>query len=158
MSSVLGIRDIYKFYKKNNSDSVLLLEFLDIVNGYSNYLMTKLIDAEAVPLPERLGLLEFSGLKLKPRIDNEGRIQGLSPDWKKTNELWNKCDTCKEEKQLVFFFNEHTQGLRYKLRWSKKRVFVSNKEYYAFRLSFTNKKRFKDALMEGKEYYVKTFN
>ena len=157
MSNTLGIRDIYRFHRKNNSDGILLLDFLDIVNGYAMFLMDKLINAESVSLPERLGTLEFSGLKLKPRIDNEGNIQGLSPDWKKTNELWKKCEKCKEEKQLVFFFNEHTQGLRYKLRWSKKRVFVSNKEYYSFRLSFTNKKRFKDALLEGKEYYVKTF-
>lgn len=153
----VGIRDAYTFYRKLNKHGVLLPEFLDIVTGYAKYIMDRLLDGDTVQLPERLGTLEFSGIKVKPRLDEDGNIKGLSPDWKKTNELWNRCPECKEKKEFVYFFNEHSQGIRYKLRWSKKRVFVSNKEFYTFKLSFTNRKRFKDSILNGSEYLVETF-
>ena len=93
---------------------------------------------------------------MKPKIDENGNITGLATDWKSTVALWNKNPEAKAIKERVFYFNEHTQGLRYCLRWSKKRVFVSNKEFYTFRLSFTNKKKFKNSILAGDEYYVQT--
>lgn len=153
-SHSLGIRDAYKLYRKSNKDGVLLLDYLDITGAYIEYVIQKLLEGDAVQLTERLGYLEHVGVKVKPKIDENGNITGLATDWKSTNELWKNNPEAKERKERIYYFNEHTQGLRYCLRWSKKRVFVSNKEFYTFRLSFTNKKRFKNSVLAGNEYYV----
>lgn len=151
----IGLRDAYKLYRKEYQNTVLLTVYLQVITGYAKFMTEKLLDSEVVPLAERLGDIEISGSKLKPTIDEQGRIQGLSPNWKATNDLWATCEKCKEEKQLVYHFDEHTQGLRYKLRWSKKKVFVENKDFYSFRLSFHNKKAIAKSLKEGAEYYVR---
>lgn len=154
-SGALGIQDIYKSYKKDNKkNSVSFSDFRDILFGYVEFIILKLLSGDTVCLPERMGNLQFVGQKVKPKIDDEGNIKGLSPDWKKTNELWNNCPECKERKELVFHFNEHTQGLRYRMKWSKKRVFIQNKEYYTFRLSVPNKDRFVQSVENGNEYLV----
>lgn len=151
----VGLRDAYKLYRKMYKDTVLLSIYLKVVLGYTKFMTSRLLLGEVVPLAERLGDLEISGIKLKPRLDDEGRIQGLSPNWKATLDLWEKCESCKENKELIYYFDEHTQGIRYKLRWSKKKVFVDNKEFYSFRLSFGNKKKVSRSLHEGAEYHVR---
>lgn len=158
MNRVLGIRDIYNVFKsENKADKTSYKVIVSIIDDYINFLVDKLLEGESVQLPERLGTFEFTGQKVHPKVDENGNIKGLAPDWKSTNELWVRCPECKEKKEIIFFFNEHTQGLRYKLRWSKKRVFVNNSEYYAFKLTSVNRKRFKDKVMAGKEYYEKPY-
>lgn len=152
----LGMEDSYKLYKKNNKKGVSYKVYRDIFTLYIKYLVDKLMKGETVTLPERMGALEFVGKKMKPKLDENGNITGLSPDWQKTNELWNRCPECKERKELVFFFNENTQGIRYRIKWSKKRVFVENKEFYTFKLSIGNKEKFIDRLRNGQEFIVES--
>lgn len=158
MNKSLGIRDGYKFYRKENRDGVLLHDYLNIVSGYNSFIADKIISGDCVQLPERLGDLQCIGTKTKPRIDENGNIQGLSPAWKKTMELWNSNPLAKEKKEIVFHFNEATQGIRYSVRWSKNKVFVKNKDYYSFRLTFTNREKLSKTINDGTEYFVRNNN
>ena len=105
-------------------------------------------------LTERLGKLSIFGKKVKVRIE-DGEIKGLAPDWVKTKELWESDSTAKERKQLVYHFNEDTNGIRYKFSWSKNRVLVSNKTLYTLRMTRTNKRELSKLVREGKEYLIK---
>lgn len=154
-SHSIGMREIYRQYRKENLNApVLLPQFAKIVSGYGKFLTQKLLDGNTVSLPERMGQLEFLGRKVKPSLDENGQVKGLSVNWKATNELWNGCEECKERKDKIYYFNEHTHGIRYRLKWSKKKVFVSGKEYYSFKLSFSNRKLFKQAILDGGEWPV----
>ena len=55
----------------------------------------------------------------------------LPPNWAKTKELWEKNPEAKAKKQLVYCTNDHTNGIRYKIIWSKRRVLVENKTLYS---------------------------
>ena len=85
----------------------------------------------------------------------DGEIKGLAPDWVKTKQLWDSDTEAKENKQLVYHFNEETNGIRYKFSWSKNRVLVSNKTLYNLRMTRSNKRELSKLVREGKEYLIK---
>ena len=154
MDSV-GTRDAYKLYKKEVVNPVPLKEYLNISQGFTKFLMQKLMNGDEICLPEGLGRMKFIGQNIKPRLDEEGNIVGLPVNWKATNELRESNPKAKEERTLVYFFNEHTSGIRYRFHWIKKHVFIRNKDFYSFKFSRKNKREFAKAVLEGKEFVVR---
>jgi hypothetical protein len=153
MYNHIGTREGIKFYKSETKNPVSDKEFRDISNKFNVFILDKVIDGEIVKLPERIGTLRVTGRKLKPRINKEtGNVEGLSPDWKSTRELWKKCPECRINKQLVFHFNEQTDGLRYSFKWSKTGVFINNRDFYSLKMARSAKDKFKTVLKAGKEY------
>jgi len=149
-----GIRDTYSLYKENSSNPVTINLYLEIVQLFLKYLISLTFQGEEVKLPARMGIIVIQGKKSKARI-SENTIKGLAPNWKETKKLWSVCDECKQNKQLVFHFNEHSMGIRYKFFWSKKSILVENKTLYALQLTRTNKRYIKSLIEKGKEYIVK---
>ena len=155
MKRTIGTRDIYKSYKKEVENPVSTQDYLDISQGFVKFCVDLLMEGETITLPERMGTYFFVGDKTRPYTREDGSIGGLSPNWKATNELWEKKPEAKKDKIIVYHFNEHSNGIRYRFHWSKKRIFVKNKDFYAFRLTRGNKRRFRELLLEGKEFFVR---
>jgi len=149
-----NIRDSYKTYVKEVDTSVTLPVFLKIVNGFMLFLVQKLFLKGDIALPERLGTLQILGKKVKATM-KDGKISGLAPDWAGTKKLWEEDPEAKLEKRLAYHFNEGTNGIRYRLFWSKTRVLVSNKTLYSFRFTRNNKRVLSSLVKQGKEYLIK---
>jgi len=150
-----NIRDSYKYHKKESDNPTDIKTYISIVNGLNQFLMEQVLDGLEVVLPARLGVMSIVGTKQKVRFDTEGNPI-LPPDWVKTKALWERDPEAKARKQLVYITNDHTNGVRYKLFWSKKRVLVENKNLYSFRLTRTNKRAIHSKVVhENKEYFVK---
>jgi hypothetical protein len=150
-----NIRDSYREYKKSVDNPVDIKTYISIANNFNNFLMDKILDGFEVVLPARLGVMSIIGTKQKIKFDNNGDPI-LPPDWVKTKKLWEKNPEAKEKKQKVYHTNDHTNGVRYKLLWSKLRVLVENKNLYSFRLTRTHKRSINHKIVnEGKEYFVK---
>ena len=147
----LNIRQSYKGYKKNN---VKLEEYIDICNNFNKFIMSKVIKGAEVILPSELGTFSVLGSKHPITFNDKGE-PNLAPNWVKTKELWERCEGCKEKKQLVYHTNEHSSGIRYKMVWSKKNMIITNKALYSFRLTRQNKRDISKEINNGKEYYVK---
>lgn len=156
---VIGMNQAALCYLKTDPNPVSEKSFRQIAAGFSKFLVGKLIDGETVRLPEKLGELRIGGTKMKPTIDPEtGYIKGLSPDWPATKELWKKCSSCEQEKQLIFYLNEETNGIRYSIRWGKKGIFISNKDFYSFVAVRSFKALLKEAIRSKKEYFITANN
>ena len=93
--------------------------YIEICKAFFKFLMQKVLDGESVTLPGRLGKIEITGKKVKPIIGKDGQIKGLAPDWVNTKKLWDSNPEAKEKKTIVYHFNEHSNGIRYKFRWNK---------------------------------------
>ena len=145
-------RETYKEYKKKNADYVDIRTYLHIFQLFIKFLIIKAFEGHDIVLPARLGYIGIRGSKIKPRIDNEGNVKGLAPNWRETKELWNRNPEAKERKELVYCFNEHTNGYRYKLVWFKKNYIFINKNIYSFKLSRENKRTMMKMINKGKEY------
>lgn len=148
----VNTRETYKQYKKDNSDYIDIKTYLCIFQLFIKFIMKKVFEGHDVILPARLGYIGIRGSKVKPRIDEEGNVKGLAPNWKETKELWDSNPEAKEKKELVYCFNEHTNGYRYKLVWFKKNFIFINKNVYSFRLNRENKRVMMKLINEGKEY------
>ena len=154
MKKFYNTRDSYVVYKNMSDNPINISEYVQIINQFMKFLILKLLSTGEIILPERLGRLSIFGKKVNVRIEN-GEIKGLAPDWVKTKQLWDSDEEAKKNKQLVYHFNEETNGIRYKFFWSKNRVLVSNKTLYNLRMTRTNKRELSRLVKNNKEYLIK---
>ena len=153
MKKFYNTRDSYIVYKNMSANPINISQYVQIINHFMKFLSSKLLSTGEIILPERLGRLSIFGKKVNIRIEN-GEIKGLAPDWVKTKQLWDSDEVAKNNKQLVYHFNEETNGIRYKFSWSKNRVLVSNKTLYNLRMTRSNKRELSRLVREGKEYLI----
>ena len=154
MKKFYNTRDSYVVYKNMSDNPINISEYVQIINQFMKFLILKLLSTGEIILPERLGRLSIFGKKVNVRIE-DGEIKGLAPDWVKTKQLWDSDEEAKNNKQLVYHFNEETNGIRYKFSWSKNRVLVSNKTLYNLRMTRSNNRELSKLVREGKEYLIK---
>ena len=154
MKKFYNTRDSYVVYKNMSDNPINISQYVQIINHFMKFLSSKLLSTGEIIIPERLGKLSIFGKKVNVRIEN-GEIKGLAPDWVKTKQLWDSDEEAKNNKQLVYHFNEETNGIRYKFFWSKNRVLVSNKTLYNLRMTRSNKRELSKLVREGREYLIK---
>ena len=153
MKKFFNTRDSYVVYKNMSANPINISQYVQITNHFMKFLITKLLITGEINIPERLGKLSIFGKKVNVRIE-DGEIKGLAPDWVKTKQLWDSDTEAKENKQLVYHFNEETNGIRYKFSWSKNRVLVSNKTLYNLRMTRSNKRELSRLVKNNKEYLI----
>lgn len=152
-----NIRSSYKNYIEKSENPIPIKEYCKVVNDFNKFIMATVFSGEEILLPSRLGSLAIKGRKSKVTVTESGRLKGLTPDFKATNDLWEKCSECKERKQIVYHLNEHTNGIRYRFFWSRNRVLVTNKTFYSMIFTRTNKRFITELVVKrGKEYYIET--
>lgn len=147
-----SLRDSYNTYKQKTVKPIGLKTYLELTAAYNKFLIDKVMSGKEVTLPSRMGTLEITGKQQTISFDDEGKVQGVAPDWVKTKELWERSPQAKKEKKLVYHINTHTEGVRYKFFWSKRSVLVENKTLYSLRLTRTNKRAVHDKILEGAQY------
>lgn len=150
----LNIRSSYSIYSSLSNNPEDVNTFMEVVKGYMKFLSSKLHEVGEISIPEKLGTVQIVGKKAKVTIEN-GEIKGLAPDWASTKALWDSDEEAKNNKQLVYHFNEETNGVRYRFFWSKSRVLVANKTLYNLRMTRTNKRTLSSNIKAGKEYLIK---
>lgn len=153
MKKFYNLRDSYKSYKEISTNPVDISLYLSILNNFMLFLVAKLFYKGEIRLPNGLGTVSIIGKKQKLVLE-DGKIKGLAPDWKGTKELWASDAEAKENKQIVYYFNEETQGVRYRFKWSKKRVLIQNKSMYRLIMTRTNKRALAQMIKQGKEYLI----
>ena len=151
----LNIRSSYKRYSKEVETPVEVNSFISIANGYMEFLMQKVREGEEVTMPARLGTLFIQGTKKNLKFNKDG-IPLLPPNWGETKKLWDKNPDAKATKKIVYCLNEETNGVVYKVNWSKNRVPIENKIYYNLILTRDNKRAIHNKIKQGKEYLIKS--
>jgi len=151
----VNIRSSYKTYKESVSTPVEEKQYLEIANGYMEFLIQKVLEGEEVTMPARLGTLFIQGVKKNLKFNKDG-IPLLPPNWAATKKLWDSNPDAKATKKIVYCLNEETDGVVYKLHWSKNRVPIENKLYYNFILTRANKRAIHQKIKQGKEYLIKS--
>ena len=151
----INIRSSYKSYKAESTDPVSEKEFLVLTSGYMTFLIKKILEGEEVTLPAKMGTMFIQGKVKKLKFNKDG-VPILPPNWAETKKLWDRNPEAKATKKIVYCLNEETDGVVYKLNWSKNRVPIQNKLYYTFILSRANKRAIHNKIKQGKEYLIKS--
>ena len=154
--SCKNVRSSYKQYKETTTNEIVDSKtYIDYANEFNKFLAEKVIEGYEITLPARLGTLSIIGKKQKIKVDENGKIFGLAPDWVKTKELWDNNPKAKEEKKLLYHTNNHTDNTIYKFLWSKNRILITNKILYSLRITRDNKRKVYSLINNGKKYITK---
>lgn len=154
MIDKVNIRDSYLFYKSNYEAKVDVKNYILIVNGLMKFIIKKLFSAFDIILPYRLGMFCIRGRRIAPIITEEGEIRGIAPNWGETRKLWKSDPKAEAAKMRVFCFNEHSNGIKYRILWLKKNAIFKNKTVYGFAVAKANRRNFSKGVREGAEYIV----
>lgn len=163
-SNTLYIKDSYTFYRNDRKGNLPNLDYkeerplyIDITMEFVKRIANKILDGYDVIMPAGMGIIGVRGEKLRLGINEEnGYVKGMLPNWKETKELWERDEKAKEEKTLVFYFNEHSNGIKYQFFWSKDRVLIKNKFIYGLRMARANKRELSRRIIEEeKEYKIR---
>lgn len=137
MKKSYTIRDMYKSYKEidKNMD---YLRFKRILDQFNTNLLDSLLNAsEGFKMPCKLGFICV--VKYKPKSYTN---KSLSKDYKLSKELG----------KTVYHLNEHSDGYKYRLYWSKnKNTFP---DIYKYNISFVraNKRKLAQLIFNKHDY------
>lgn len=114
------LRDVYKFYvnEVGKENALPYTTFRKLNDEKSKLVVEKvLLETETYKIPCNLGEVRIS----KRKLNVTNRI--LKVDWATTKKIGKK----------VYHLNEHRNGYRYKILWSKTKSKIENKTVYHFK-------------------------
>jgi hypothetical protein len=139
------LRSMYNIFLNNIKDNDLYNKtsynlFKSIIIDYYKYIEDELIEnGNDVRLPSSLGTLSIIKKKF-----NYWDGKGCSIDYKAT----------KENNKLTYYINEHSNGYKFRLYWSKQRCNIANGMKYMMVLSRTNKRRLAQIIKNKEQDYL----
>lgn len=128
-----GIRDYYKFYKKDVNNPIDKKLYNEIITKYNTEIKNLIIEENLVYQLPYLGFeVILKKQKRVPKIKNGKLLNNIPPDWKATKELWEKDEEAKEKKLLVRYDNYHTSNYIYRIYFKKFKSKIKNKSLFKF--------------------------
>jgi len=149
----VNIGSTYDHYVNSVEEPVSKKDYVHINNLFSKFVAKLIIRGFMVTFPKGMGKVYVAGRKIKKFFDDSGGSK-LAPDWGRTRKLWKKSEKARREGKIVRFTNEESNNCIYRVRWSKKRTNVINKNFISLRLTRTNKRQIAKSIKEGKEYII----
>lgn len=147
------VTDGYREYRKLVNKPLTLKEYTKVIYDFMSFCKETLLDKGEIKLPYKFGVLKIVGKKLKPTV-KDGKIKGLSPDYKQTKEFWKQNPEAAKDKKMIFHTNEHSNFIRYRVSWVKKNLPIYNKGCFYFVFARANKRALAKKIKEGKEYTI----
>lgn len=132
------IIDMYKQYVKDNGKDISYDRFKRILDAFNNAVKDSLLESsEGFKMPFGLGYVQI--VKYKPKSYDK---KSLSVDYK----------TSKELGKTIYHLNEHSNGYKYRLFWS--RIPQTFPDRYRYQLSFVrnNKRELAQLIFNNHDY------
>lgn len=137
MKKSYTIRDMFKDYHKID-ENMSYFRFKRILDKFNEIIKEKILNAsESFKMPCRLGLIAI--VKYKPKTYTQ---KSLSKDYK----------TSKELNKTVYHLNEHSNGYKYRLYWSKNKNTFPDIYKYNLSLVRQNKRKLAQLIFNGNDY------
>jgi len=145
-------QDVYKHYKKEFEGQLTLKTFNDIWVDYiyagtelskekkiKGILYKMIFENYEVIFPFRMGTLRIKKKKIKVKLNKEGKVdyKRMAIDWDETRKMWKEDPIAKQNKNLLFYTNMHSQGYRMSWFWNKKDCLFKNMSYYIINMNRT---------------------
>ncbi len=137
MKKSYTIRDMFKDYHKID-ENMSYFRFKRILDKFNEIIKEKILNAsESFKMPCRLGLIAI--VKYKPKTYTQ---KSLSKDYK----------TSKELNKTIYHLNEHSNGYKYRLYWSKNKNTFPDIYKYNLSLVRQNKRKLAQLIFNGNDY------
>lgn len=131
------IRDIYTQYRKTHENAVYL-RFKRILDEVNKIIIETILDAsQPFKMPSGLGLICI--VKYRPKTYTD---KSLSVDYRAS----------KEEGKRIYHLNEHSDGYKYRLYWSKQPYTFAARYKYQLILTRANKRYLAQLIFNHNDY------
>lgn len=131
------IRDIYTAYHKINENAIYS-HFKRILDAVNKVIKDEVLQRSGCfKMPSGLGMICI--VKYKPKAYTS---KSLSKDYKSS----------KEEGKTIYYLNEHSNGYKYRLYWSKQPYTFSDRYKYQIILTRTNKRYLAQLIFNHNDY------
>lgn len=128
---------MFKDYHKID-ENMSYFRFKRILDKFNEIIKEKILNAsESFKMPCRLGLIVI--VKYKPKTYTQ---KSLSKDYK----------TSKELNKTIYHLNEHSNGYKYRLYWSKNKNTFPDIYKYNLSLVRQNKRKLAQLIFNGNDY------
>lgn len=132
------IIDMYRQYKKDYKDDVDYKQFKQILDLFNNCVLDCLLESsEGFKMPFGLGYVQI--VKYKPKSMTP---KSLSVDYKSSAEYG----------KTIYHLNEHSDGYKYRLYWSKTPQTFPDRYRYQLQLVRQNKRRLAQLIFNNHDY------
>lgn len=130
------IRKFYeKYYKKKVKDRITPATFLKILETYNQRVVDDILfEGKIYYTPYNQGTMYISKRKPKVEFDENYKLIRTTAaiDFKAQNELWASNPEAKAAKVKVYHQNDHSDGYRYSITWSRGRTATPGLSTYRF--------------------------
>ena len=138
-----GLGDVFKYYEEKfgNKYNVSSRNFVQTCAKLNQAVVNMMIyDKREFYFPANLGGWRIKRRKTKFKLDDSGELKttNLPVDYQATKKLWAEDPKAKKEKRLIFIFNDHTDGYRFRFWWDKSTCRVKNQSRYYIKPSRYN--------------------
>lgn len=132
------IIDMYKQYKKDYGDDVDYKQFKDILDKFNEQILNCLLQSSGgFKMPFGLGYVQI--VKYKPKSMTP---KSLSVDFKSSAEYG----------KTIYHLNEHSDGYKYRLYWSKVPQTFPDRYRYQLSLVRQNKRQLAQLIFNNNDY------
>lgn len=132
------IRDMYAQYHKDNKNDVSYNTFKTILNEFNSEFKNCLLESsEGFKMPFGLGYVQI--VKYKPKSYTR---KSLSIDYKSSAQYG----------KIIYHLNEHSNGYKYRLYWSKIPQTFPDRYKYQLQLVRQNKRHLAQLIFNHKDY------
>lgn len=132
------IIDMYKQYRKDYGNDVDYRQFKDILDRFNEEILSCLLQSsEGFKMPFGLGYVQI--VKYKPKSMTP---KSLSIDFKSTAEYG----------KTIYHLNEHSNGYKYRLYWSKIPQTFPDRYRYQLQLVRQNKRQLAQLIFNNHDY------
>lgn len=132
------IADIYRHYCKNVNQDVSYVRYKSILDEFNKVVKEEVLErSRAFKMPYGLGTICV--VKYKPKSYSQ---KSLSVDYKSS----------REEGKRIYHLNEHSDGYKYRLFWSKLPSTFPSRYKYQLQLVRENKRHLAQLIFNNKDY------
>lgn len=158
IKSDFGINDFYKFYQKNYGVVKDKVKYRDILKEFNDEIINLIIEETVTYKLPYLGFeITIRKDKRKPKIKNGKLVNNIPPNWKATNELWERDADAKAKKIIVRHNNYHTSGYVFRVYCKKFKSNLRYKNLYKFKANRNFTRRLSKRLLDQDKDNLNSF-
>lgn len=130
--------DVYNNWAKETESEVSYVRFKRISEAFNKLISDSILDAsDGFKMPYGLGYVRI--IKYRPKTYTD---KSLSVDYKSS----------KEEGKTIYYLNEHSDGYKFRLYWSKLPQTFPDRYRYQLKLVRANKRKLAQLIFNHKDY------
>lgn len=140
--------DAYRIHRKSSEFPMTRKEVRIVMKEFSEVCFDLLTEGYQITLPFNLGGIKIKSKEISLTENERGHVIG-PVNWKKTLDLWERSEEDKKNKTLIYYTNEHSEFMTYRVSWLKTLTAKGGRLFYHFQITKQLKEKLSKLIKKG---------